>query len=323
MSISFTTESNEVATPIEADSGPNAMDSTEQEWELIQQKVEDGQAITFSELVALSNIPPFDMRTMLAPKARILFVQTLMRNLEDLEARNYITINTPLKIGEDGMWDAESPPSPPEEYQAMMMYVRMDRVPTPQWAMEYEVRELKAELSNILKSRGPVSHSAWAALERKLASPDTGTCFDVDSVVESAMDRENDDWNLILRTKPYTILPPSALALDDRYLRGVVAAMLRLCGVPDELATRYASPEQVDATIRRYLEPHVQNSNYTINIRLFSCYLHQRMDAEFKQHRDFQRCHMRAIRALETFQARKLFNRLYRVDYPCSDWSDE
>lgn len=91
--------------------------------------------------------------------------------------------------------------------------------------------------------------------------------------------------------------------------------MMRLCGVPSEEAvTLSTSPEEVDSTIRRYLEPHVRNGHSIVHIRLFAYYLHQRMDAQFKQHRKFQQSHMRAIRALGAFLSWTLFRHLYNID---------
>ncbi|KAK1245991.1 hypothetical protein MKX07_005060 [Trichoderma sp. CBMAI-0711] len=319
MCIPFMTDSNEVATPIEADSRPSAMNPTEQEWELIQRKVEDGQAITFSELVALSIIPPFDMRTMLAPKARIPFARTMMRNLEDLEAAGYISISTPLKLGEDGIVDARRPSPPPLKYQPGMLFPYRVRIPTPEWAIEDEVRKLQREISDILERQGPVSHSAWVALKGQLASREINgksrTCSELDAGVVRALKRENDDWNTILKIKSYTTESPSALPLDDEILRDTITALMRLCGVPDEVATLSTSPEDVDSALRRYLEPHMLKNVYFIDIRLFPYFLHQRRDADFNRLRYLQQSHVRVLHALGSCQARPSFSQLYRTDY--------
>ncbi|KAL6887380.1 hypothetical protein HDV57DRAFT_525754 [Trichoderma longibrachiatum] len=296
MCISFETVSNAGNVPVKSASGRSALYATEQEWETIQQKVEDGQAITSPELVAFTKIPAFDMRIMVAPKARNLLVRTARQNLKDLEAAGYITIKAPLKVGKDGMLDAERRPPLPEEYQARMLFAHRSTVddPAPQSDARYAIWVLERTISEILEGRGFVSHSEWGVLERELASRKADrkrrTYWELDRAVETALNSENDDWNLILKTKAYAAQPPSALPLDKSDLRKTIHALMRLCGVPSEEAdTLSTSPEDVDSTIRRYLEPHVPDGHSILNIRLFSYYLHQRIDPQFKQHRKFEK----------------------------------
>ncbi|KAL7806393.1 hypothetical protein V8C44DRAFT_367911 [Trichoderma aethiopicum] len=163
MCISFETVSNAGGMPVKAAPGRSALHATAQERETLQQKVEDGQSITFSELVAFTKIPAFNMRTMLKPKAQNLLVRAVRQNLKDLEAAGYITINTPLKVGKNGMLDAERRPPLPEEYQARMLWAHRSTVydPDPQSDAGYAIWMLEGTISEVLEGRGSVSHSAY------------------------------------------------------------------------------------------------------------------------------------------------------------------